>query len=179
MRLLYMAMMFLVMAGGLVCRAGDDMNTDDVPPTRERVFEYLKNCEIMIITGKDERGEALTRQHFMDYAITVHSWMKEPDALEVATGIDRAWFTKVHDKLDEMWAARRQADLDGLDNSANKDTESKKKFDKAVLAFSVLLLKPEEIHPAKLYSLKKLRDMMRNKAKPVQKKAEPEPADAI
>jgi hypothetical protein len=157
----------------LVCNAGEDKNGDDMPLTRDSVLEYLKKCETMIITGKDERGAELTRQHYMAYAMTVHSWLKDPEELEISTGIDRAWFTKVHDKFDEMWASRRQSDLDGMDeNSNNKNTDGNKKFEKVVLAFSVLLLKPEDVNPARLYSLKKFKDAKHKKTKPVQKKTD-------
>jgi hypothetical protein len=178
MRFVYIVATLLGMAAGLACNAGENKNSDDMQLTRDSVLEYLKKCEAMIITGKDERGAELTRQHYMAYAMTVHSWLKDPEELEISTGIDRAWFTKVHDKFDEMWAARRQADLDGLDNNSdNKNADGDKKFEKAVVAFSVLLLKLEDVNPARLYSLKKFKDSKRKKSKPVQKKTDADTAD--
>ena len=178
MRFIYIVMIILGMAACLICNAGNGNGNgngnkdsdDDVTLTRAGVLEYLKKCETMIITGKDERGAELTRQHYMAYAMTVHSWLKDPEELEISTGIDRAWFNKVVDKFDEMWDARRQSDLDGLDDSSHKNTGGgDEKFKKTVLAFSVLLLKPEDVNPARLYSLKKFKDAKRKKAKPVQK----------
>ncbi len=178
MRFVYIVMAILGMTAGVVCNAGENKDGDEMLLTRDSVLEYLKNCETMIITGKDEHGAELTRQHYMAYAMTVHSWMKDPEELEISTGIDRAWFIKVHDKFDEMWVARRQSDLDGLDdNSNNKNADGNKKFEKVVLEFSVLLLKPEDINPAKLYSLKKFKDAKRKKSKPVQKKTDADAAD--
>ena len=186
MRLVYIIMVLLGVSACLFCNAGESKNNsgennrngDDIQLTRDSVFEYLKKCETMIITGKDERGAELTRQHYMAYALTVHSWLKDPEELEISTGIDRAWFIKVHDKFDEMWATRRQSDLDGLDdNSNNKNAEADKKFEKVVQAFSMLLLKPEDVNPARLYSLKKFKDANRRKVKPAQKKTIADTAD--
>ena len=173
MRFIYIVMIIL-WAACLISNAANgngngNKDSDDVPLTRAGVLEYLKKCETMIITGKDERGAELTRQHYMAYAMTVHSWLKEPEELEISTGIDRAWFNKVVDKFDEMWDSRRQSDLDGLDNSSHENAGGNEKFKKTVLAFSVLLLKPEDVNPARLYSLKKFKDAKRKKAKPVQK----------
>ena len=171
MRFIYIVMVILSMTVCLVCKADNgNKDIDAVPLTRDSVLEYLKKCETMIITGKDERGVELTRQHYMAYAMTVHSWLKDPEELEISTGLDRAWFTKVVDKFDEMWDARRQSDLDGLDDSKHKNNGGDEKFKKTVLAFSVLLLKPEDVNPARLYSLKKFKDAKRKKLKPVQKK---------
>lgn len=157
MRSVNFFMCLFMLVAGLIVNAEEIKKNEDVP-TRDDVFDYLQKCEGTIITGKDERGGNLTPQHYMAYAMTVHSWLKSPDELELTTRIERKWFVKVHEKLDEMWFNSRQSDLDGTDENSKKDAESGKNFDKTVKEFSALLKTPAELTPAKLNSLRKSKD---------------------
>ena len=169
MRSVKFLMCLFVMLAGLIGSAEEKQKDEDVP-TRNEILNYLRKCEEAIVAGKDERGVELTPQHYMAYAMTVHSWLKNQDELELATGIERKWFIKVHEKLDEMWLNGRQSDLDGIDDSSKKNEESGKNFDKSVKEFSELLKAPAQINPVKLYSLKKGIDSKRKKDKTDNKK---------
>lgn len=173
MRVVKFLMCLLVLIAGFIGSSEEIQKTEDVP-TRNEVLDYLKKCEETIISGNDERGVELTPQHYMAYAMTVHSWLRYQDELELATGIDRKWFIKVHEKLDEMWLSRRQSELDGIDDNGKKNDESGKDFDKSVKEFSELLKAPAQINTVKLYSLRKSIDSKRKKDKAENKKADVE-----
>jgi len=163
-----------ILIAGWACMAVETTDAEAVL-TRDSVLGYLKKCEKTIIADKDERGEKMTRLHYMGYAMTVYSWMKKPDELELATGIDREWFSQVYEKFDDMWVCRRQIDL-AEDNESKKKVESEKNFEKTVKEFSLLLAKPAEVQSAKLLSLKKSKDtsISIEKAKKSCKKADAE-----